>query len=489
LPEKGPSNINSTDQLSLPGENQTSLSTGVLTADDLLAIWEKTLGKSNLHKELTYFEQGGTSLGALGILGEYYNLGYSLTMADFYNNPSAVEQAALLEERYGSEEHLTQDSMITSVEPEEEKLRYVPTVSKRTLKETGQVFITGGGGYLGIHLIQMLLETNVDKIYCLVRTGRETHFKEMLSDFFGNEWLEQNQAKLLLVNGDISKEKLGLKKADYEKIINHVDKIYHCAADVRHYADLNESMAINVTGTENVIAMALKANAGLHHISTTSVAADYVIRQAKQKVQFFEMDFDIGQNWKDNVYVHTKFLAEDAIYRGIEQGLDARIYRVGRLVGRASDGKFQENPESNAFFLLMRAIRLSKAIPASMMEETLELTPVDECAQAIVALGNSALTTMHLATSHLVPLRDIIRMDHQIVEVPDSQYEQVLRDLAKKQSGPEITPLLDYINGRQNEKKKITVSSMITQNELIARGKSWQQHDPKILLSSFFNKN
>ena len=247
-----------------------------------------------------------------------------------------------------------------------EKHRYVPTVSKRTLKETKQVFITGGGGYLGVHLIQSLLETGVEKIHCLVREGRETHFNETLSNFFGPDWLTENQAKLLLINGDISKKKLGIKKADYDNIINSVDKIYHCAADVRHYADVNESMTINLTGTENVIELALKANAALHHISTTSVAADYVRSEADRNMQFFEMDFDIGQNWKDNVYVRTKFLAEDAVYRAIEQGLDARVYRVGRLVGRAIDGKFQENPESNAFFLLIRAIRLSQAIPASM---------------------------------------------------------------------------------------------------------------------------
>jgi amino acid adenylation domain-containing protein/thioester reductase-like protein len=477
------------EQIISPTESQMSLSKVALTAEELLAIWEKTLGKSNMHKELTYFEQGGTSLGALGILGEYYNLGFSLTMADFYNHPSAVEQAQLLEERYGLKEPSTQTPVPSMVDPGEQKHRYVPTVTKRTLKETGRVFITGGGGYLGAHIIQSLLDTGVEQIHCLVREGREAHFNNALSTFFGDEWLSQHQAKLVLVNGDISKKRLGIKKADYDEIIKTVDKVYHCAADVRHYADVNESLAINVAGTENVIELTLKANAALHHISTTSVAADYVLDQNDRNVQFFEMDFDIGQNWKDNVYVRTKFLAEDAIYRAIEQGLDARVYRVGRLVGRTQDGKFQENPESNAFFLLMRAIRISQAIPTSMMEETLELTPVDDCAHAIVALGNSTLTTLHLASPHLVPIREIIEMDNHIFEVPDHQYEQVLRDMAKKHGGPEITPLLDFINGKQNEKKKIAVSSMITQNELAARGKNWHKPDPKVLLSSFFIKN
>jgi amino acid adenylation domain-containing protein/thioester reductase-like protein len=487
--EVDPLDIKTADQIPESAEIEMNSAPSALTAEELLAIWEKTLGKTNLHKELTYFEQGGTSLGALGILGEYYNLGYSLTMADFYNHPSAVEQALLLEERYGARENDVRKISLVNIEPEEQKPRYVPVVSKRSQKETKEVFITGGGGYLGVHLIKTMLDEDVEKIHCLVREGREAHFYRTLADFFGDNWLTQNQEKLLLVKGDLSKKKLGIDKTDYENIVKKVDKIYHCAADVRHYADVNESMAINVDGTRHVIELSMKANAALHHISTTSVAADYVLSQADREVQFFEMDFDIGQNWKDNVYVRTKFLAEDAVYRAIEQGLDARVYRVGRLVGRALDGRFQENPESNAFYLLMRAIRLSRAIPSSMMDETLELTPVDECAHSIVALGNSNLTTLHLASSHLVPIREIIKMDDNIDEVPDLQYEQVLRDLAKIHDGTEITPLLDFINGRQNEKKKIAVSTMITQNELAARGMSWQKPDPKILLSMFFTKN
>jgi amino acid adenylation domain-containing protein/thioester reductase-like protein len=459
---------------------------GALSAQELLSIWEKTLGKNNLSMELTYFEQGGTSLGALGILGEYYNLGYSLTMADFYNHPSAIEQALLLEERYGKKENKTHTADDSKIEKEAPKFRYVPTVMTRTSKETGHVLLTGGGGYLGAHIIQTLLETGVEKISCLVREGRVEHFKETLCGFFGDKWFDDNQHRLTVINGDVSKKKLGIKKADYDLLSQNIDAVYHCAADVRHYADGKESMAINVTGTENIIEFTLKANAALHHVSTTSVAADYIMGETNRSALFFEMDFDIGQNWRDNVYVRTKFLAEDAIYRAIENGLDAHIYRVGRLVGRAQDGKFQENPESNAFYLLMRAIRLSRAIPSSMMEEGLELTSVDECARAIVSLRNSTLTTLHIASPYLVPIKDIIEMDQNIGEVPDSQYEDVLRNLAKNHGGPAITPLLDYINGNQKEIKKITVSSIITQNELVARGIDWKKPDPKILLRTFF---
>jgi amino acid adenylation domain-containing protein/thioester reductase-like protein len=467
---------------------QIEQSSGAPTAEELLGIWEKTLGKTNLHKELTYFEQGGTSLGALGILGEYYNMGFSLTMADFYSHPSAVEQAQLLEERYGKKETAFTVSEVKGNSQKEPKHRYVPSVKKRTMKDTGIAFLTGGGGYLGAHILFELLNHGTHEVICLVRVGREEHLFQTLREFFGDEWLDINQTKITVKTGDVGKKDLGMHKTDYNDSMQKVEMIYHCAADVRHYADEQESVAVNVDGTQNIIEFAKKANAALHHISTTSVAADYIEHQPELGAQFFEMDFDIGQNWMDNVYVKTKFLAEEAIYCAIEQGLDAHVYRVGRLVGRAQDGKFQENPESNAFYMLIRAIRLSQAVPESMLDEKLELTPVDECAAAIVSLADSTLTTLHLASPHLVGIEEIIKNDPGIKIVSNHEYDALLRTIAKNHIGHEITPLLDYVYGRQGEKKKIDVSSIITQNELVARRTAWSKPDTKILLLSFFNK-
>ncbi len=34
---------------------------------------------------------------------------------------------------------------------------------------------------------------------------------------------------------------------------------------------------------------------------------------------FTEDDFYIGQNWEDNIYIRSKFLAEACIYRAMEE--------------------------------------------------------------------------------------------------------------------------------------------------------------------------
>lgn len=458
----------------------------------ILAIWGKALGRQNLEKGVSFFEQGGTSLGALGILGEYYNQGFSMTMADFYRHPTAAGQAALLASKHpkkaGDSAASDPEAMheATTVAPKATFPRYVPQQGARTKKSTGQVFLTGGSGFLGSHLIRELVEQTDDTLHCLVRPDREEAFRRTLDGYFGLGWTAAHEDRIRLVAGDLTKKQLGLKKAAYEALAQDVDRIYHCAADVRHYAPLTEMMAVNFKGTQEIIELARIAGAALHHISTTSVAADYITDAPDQSAVFFEMDFDIGQNMTQNVYVHTKFLAESAVYDAVAQGLDARVYRIGRLVGRAADGVFQKNPESNAFYAFLRAIRMAGAIPESMAAEALELTPVDECAKAILNLAGSGLTTYHLASVQHMPVGEILSGIPDVRTLPDAEYANELARFAAKNPGPEGTPLLDYFAGRQGQKQKIQVSALITQNELAARGFQWGRHEAAILLKEFY---
>lgn len=462
-------------------------------ASAILAIWERTLGKRGLDSSRSFFEQGGTSLGALGILGQYYNQGFTMTMADFYRYPTASGQAALLAGRYDGDNPAPETEGKTEAElslgggsGKTPYFRYVPQATARSAKSTGPVFLTGGSGFLGSHLLRELIETDSGTVRCLVRPGRLESFFGTLESYFGKEWTDRNKARIQVLEGDLTKKHLGLKKQAYEALASDIGRIYHCAADVRHYAPTKEMMDTNVKGTHEVIQLALIAQAAMHHISTTSVAADYITGKPDEKAVFFEMDFDIGQNMKQNIYVHSKFLAEQEVYEAIGAGLDARVYRVGRLVGRSSDGLFQKNPESNAFYAFLRAIRLAGAIPESMSEAGIELTPVDECARAILTLSDSRLTTFHLASVHRVPVKQIVALAQEIRIVPDAGYQEILAEFSRKNPGPAGMPLLDYIAGRQGDRQQIEVSAIITQNELASRGYAWQEPDPGIVLKDFF---
>ena len=152
----------------------------------------------------------------------------------------------------------------------------------------------------------------------------------------------------------------------YAILASRVGAVFHCAADVRHYASDGGSLDTNVAGTVNAADFALAVGVPFNHVSTLSVSGEYLLRDPEQTAVFTEADFDIGQNWQDNIYVRGKFLAEREVYDRVERGLCGRVFRLGRLVGRDSDGVFQPNPRSNAVYLTFRGVQAVGAIPRSM---------------------------------------------------------------------------------------------------------------------------
>lgn len=144
---------------------------------------------------------------------------------------------------------------------------------------------------------------------------------------------------------------------------------------MRHYtANEQAFLDTNVGGTEMLLALAKEAEAVFYHISTASIGGDFLREHPGEDAVFTEADFYIGQNWEDNVYIRSKFLSEAAVYRAMREGLNARVYRLGRITGRCSDHVFQKNPESNGAFLLMRAIRCVGAISRSMSCPAVDLS-------------------------------------------------------------------------------------------------------------------
>ena len=51
----------------------------------------------------------------------------------------------------------------------------------------------------------------------------------------------------------------------------------------------------------------------------------------------------------ENIYIHSKFEAERITLQQVANGLQAQILRLGNMTSRFLDGKFQINPENNAF--------------------------------------------------------------------------------------------------------------------------------------------
>lgn len=425
----------------------------------ILSIWNKVLSHPATDVNVSFFELGGTSMDALNVLSYYFNDKYEMTISQFYDNPTAAMQ----------EEFLLQ----------KEKKTFVPMEKA--------VFVTGATGFFGVHLVKELLDQNANVI-CLMRDGSEDRLKECLNWYFGKEYVDAVWNRIQVVKGNIREDNLAMERAAYEKLACRIDEIYHCAADVRHYApDEEDYLKTNLDGTSRMLELAKVSGAAFYHMSTCSVAGDFMKeKKGAETIIFTEEDYDIGQNWEDNIYVKSKFLAEGLVLKAIEEGMEGKIFRLGRLVGRASDGRFQKNPKSNSFYLHVQGISALGVIPENMKEMPVDLMPIDTAAKEVMALRAGEHPVYHIMSHMLPKMFDAVKsVNSEVKAVTDEELNQILGSKMKDIPRELLPFLFELKMGAAGDRTGIIVTNQITVKELEKLGFRMELPGPEQLLKDF----
>jgi len=183
------------------------------------------------------------------------------------------------------------------------------------------VFITGGTGFLGAHLLHHLLEKG-KRIRALKRkTSKFDLLKRVFSFYTNAPQIMLN--KIEWVEGDI------LDVYSLDKMLEDVTGIYHAAAMVSFQpADSRILQNINIKGTANLVNAALdKKIKKLCHVS--SIAA---IGRADNDKPINERTIWKSSK-KNSNYAISKYWAEKEVWRGIEEGLNAVIVNPSIIVG------------------------------------------------------------------------------------------------------------------------------------------------------------
>ena len=129
-------------------------------------------------------------------------------------------------------------------------------------------------------------------------------------------------------------------------------------------------------------------------------------------------------------------------------------------MGRDSDGAFQKNPASNAVYLTLRGIQAAGALPRAMAEVPIDLTPVDYCARAIVALSQGPMPVSHIADPAPVTMLQAVRaIDPDIEVIDDGAFSALLARLLPEDSRGYLPPLVEIWNRGMHDGP-----AMITQN-------------------------
>jgi NAD(P)-dependent dehydrogenase (short-subunit alcohol dehydrogenase family) len=232
-------------------------------------------------------------------------------------------------------------------------------------------FVTGATGFIGRHLVEVLLDKREGDIHVLVRQGSTERLDELL-----DRWGRPDRVKPVI--GDLTQPRLGLSDEDVARLRDAgVDHFFHLAAIYDMTADEAQNEALNVGGTRNAVDLANALEAGcLHHVSSIAVAG-------LARGLFREDHFDEGQKLP-SAYHRTKFESE-RIARTAST-VPWRVYRPAIVVGSSKTGEMDKIDGPYYFFKAIQKLRhyLPEWVPLAGPElGWTNLVPVDYVAEAM----------------------------------------------------------------------------------------------------------
>ncbi len=426
----------------------------------LVHIWEKLLNTKPIGINDNFFELGGDSLLAMNLNIELLKISNKVTYQDIFSFPTISE----LEELINSNDNKHVLSKIQNLSENFIDILKNSVKVKRINKfHPRSILLTGATGFLGIHILQEFLKREPGNIYCIIKEEpgitSKTKLYQKLNYYFGNKYDKFIDKKIFVLTGDITKPGFGLNQDDLLQLANSVDVVINSAANVSHYGNYNDFYNTNVKSVKNIIDFCKSFNKKLYHISTTSVSGtkldtSFPMLNKQDIIKFDESCLYVGQNL-DNMYIHSKFEAESLILDAISKRLDGYILRMGNLMPRFKDGVFQENISSNAFINRILSFIKLGVVPDYILDEPIELTPVDYAAKSIYKLViNSNITNRvfhlynhkYINTSKIVNISKKCNFNIEILS-EDKFKEKINGILNSKQSDDLLSNLLkDFDN-------------------------------------------
>lgn len=246
-----------------------------------------------------------------------------------------------------------------------------------------EILVTGGAGFLGIHILKdLVLSKKYKKIYTIVRNKEKL---KVQAEYFnlGIEWIKEIE----IIQGDL----LNLKELEFP----NVEKVIHSAAQIHCIKTLKQLWNNNVETTEKV--SQIYKNNEVFFISTLSVfVSSNLIGNHEPKSLETSNDYFLYGG-----YAQSKFIGEKIIEK-----YNQNIIRLGLITGSSKDGIFPKDFFSN-FVNINKEIKI---YPEGFEESLVDMTPVDFCSKIICKSLEENLKIKHIANKDGTKLSDFIKI-------------------------------------------------------------------------------
>jgi thioester reductase-like protein len=380
----------------------------VTDAEKDFCMWfSEVLHMDKVSADANFFALGGTSLSASVIAMRAKDRGYNVVYADVFKaqTPATLAMLAMGETKGSADEETDKiksydygkidlsnncHSLLADVRP----------------GDIGSILITGALGFLGVHVLREYLLNYDGTVYCMVRGKNiERRLKSVYFYYFSEEAdIYFKSGRLKMIAGDITDEET-LKTVEGLPF----DTLINCAAIVKHFVKDDSLLKTNVGGVKNLIRLCRKKGVRLIQTSTVSVAGEGLDGIPSPDKLLCESELYIGQ-MLDNAYIYSKFLAERAVLEAASEGLNAKVVRLGNLMGRSADGEFQINFRTNAFVRMLASYSSIGAVPYSLINAATDFSEIDMTARAILKLAGTdrKFNVFHPMNNHSVTYADIV---------------------------------------------------------------------------------
>jgi thioester reductase-like protein len=480
------------DKRALPKPEMSTQRTGYVAPQTqwqitLCQLFEKALGMENVGIDDDFFALGGTSLTASKVAIMCLNKNIPLVYADIFKYPTVKQLAEIVGKDDKKDEVKNNEFADYSYIKIDKLLAFndIRNVDKIKAEPLGNVLICGATGFLGIHILREYLQNYSGKAYCLVRKGNyqspERRLKNMLMYYFDSPFDELFGERIICVDGDITDKAIvnTLQGVPFDTLIN-------CAACVKHFADKKMLEDINVKGVNNLIELCKQKGKKLVQISTVSVGGEGIDGTPEEDRKIREKDLFFNQRMT-NDYIRTKFMAERQVLSACCEGLNGKVIRVGNLMSRHSDGEFQINFITNGFLRTLRGYTAIGKFPVNSLNESVEFSPIDETADAVLKLSaTNSSTVFHACNSHRIYMGDVIyalrECGFNIDIVQAEEFEKAVSDYASSHENSDaVSGLIAYASRDDSKIYTIDYNNSFTTEVLYRLKFKWNITDDNYL--------
>ena len=450
-------------------------------------IFASILNQDKIGATDNFFELGGTSLMVTRVIIEADKAGKHVAYGDIFPHPTPRLLAQFLSGDESAGENITNAEEAafdyTGIDAILQR-NNLNTFLRGERQDLGNVLLTGATGYLGIHVLRELIDSDAKTITCLVR-GKDRHdaqrrLRNLLFYYFDRRFDELFGSRLFVVNGDVTNDFSNqLSDISIQTVIN-------CAANVKHFSKTDDIEQVNIGGAERCVEFCLKTGARLIHISTTSVGEIWVERgDGKAVPELSERVLYFGQ-FLDNRYIRSKFLAERVILDAVARhGLNAKIMRVGNLAARSYDGEFQANFRTNSYMGRLKVFSTLGCCPIDEYDSPAEFSPVNETAKAVVLLASTPkeCNVFQPFNNHTDLLGDILagfeKIGKSIRYVEEDEFRQAILEASQDPKKASLMSALLAYQDMTHGQKALTIErdNRYTSAVLLRLGFRWSAPD------------